>query len=109
MKAPKTVKLGPYNIEVRYDRQAMAAASTTGAYLADLSTVLLGDNNSADVERDSLLHELLHAIWKQSGLHLEYPDDETDSKGEAMIQLLAPRLLELLRRNPTLVRYLTSD
>lgn len=103
---PDRVKLGPYRIEVKYDHDAMVAASANGAYLADTSTILLQDVCSRDVERDTVLHELLHAVWKMSVLHLDYPDDEQDSKGEAIIQTLAPRILELLRRNPDLVRYL---
>ena len=35
-----------------------------------------------------------------------YPDQEEDSDGEKIIMDLSPRILELLQRNPALVRYL---
>ena len=107
-KPPSVVELGPYSIDVRFDHVAMTAATANGAYLADTSTVLLQDVNSLGVEQDTVVHELLHAAWKLSGLNAKWPDDESDSEGEAIINVIAPRILELLRRNPDLVRYLVS-
>lgn len=107
-KPPEVLQLGPYSIPVKFDLDAMTAASANGAYMADLSTILMAPNNSADVERDTLLHETLHAIWNQTTLVKKYPDGEQDSEGEYIIAELAPRILELLRRNPDLVRYLVG-
>lgn len=107
-KPPTEVLLGPYTIPVKFDLDAMTAASANGAYMGDLSTVMMAPNNSDDVTRDTLLHELLHAIWNQTVLVKKYNDADADSEGELIIAELAPRILELLRRNPDLVRYLLS-
>ena len=106
MKPPKAVKLGPYTIPIVFDREAMRVAGGNGAYNPDMSTIVLQDNNSLDVERDTVLHELLHAIWQMTNLTKRYPDQEEDSDGEKIIMDLSPRILELLQRNPALVRYL---
>lgn len=108
-KPPESVALGAYDITLRFDHDAMTAASANGAYLADTATVLLQDVNGLCVEQDTVVHELLHAAWKMTGLSHKWPDEESDSDGEHIINVLAPRIHELLRRNPDLVRYLVSD
>ncbi len=108
MKPPVRVKVSPYNVPVRFDKEAMAAASANGAYLPDLHTILLAPNNGPDMERETLLHEVIHAVWSQTFLDVKYPDEEGDSEGEAIIRELSPRLLAVLRDNPKLVEYLVS-
>lgn len=107
-KPPESIDLGPYTIPVRFDFEAMKASGNNGAYMQDLSTILLQENNSEDIERDSLMHECFHAIWSQTFLDMKYDDDDHQSAGEEIILELAPRILELLRRNPDLVKYLTA-
>lgn len=53
-----------------------------------------------DTERTTVVHEVLHACLHETGLTLN-PEQE-----EEFITCLAPRLLEALQQNPTLVRYL---
>lgn len=108
MTPPKKVKVGPYDYGVRFDDDAMSAAGANGACLPDTATVLLDSTCSPSTERDTVLHELLHAVWKQTHLVIDYPDSDSDSPGEKLIQTLAPRLLGLLRDNPKLVTYLTE-
>lgn len=108
MKPPRKVKVGPYAYTVRFDDAAMSAAGANGACLPDVASILLDSTCAPDTERDTVLHELLHAIWKQTQLVIEHPDGDSDSVGEKLIQTLAPRLLDLLRSNPKLVEYLTE-
>lgn len=55
--------------------------------------------------RDSLLHELLHAIWSESGLCCTIGEERIE---EHLVHTLASAILALLRDNPALVRYLTA-
>lgn len=103
------VRIDPYIVKVKYDTEAMTAASANGVWMEDLATILLQTGNDKNVERETLLHECLHALWSQTLLDKQYPDEAADSPGEEIIAVLAPRLLALLRSNPKLVRFLTED
>jgi hypothetical protein len=106
--APSKVKVSPFTFEVRYDKEAMEAAGANGACMEDLCTILLAPGNDWLVERETILHEALHAVWGQTYLDTKIPDDAADSEGEAIIRELAPRILALLRDNPQFVAYLTE-
>ena len=106
MKAPSKVVIAPYEFAVRFDQQTMAAAGANGACMEDSQLILLAPNNGIGVERETLLHECLHAVWSQTFLDKKYPDDTANSPGEVIISELAPRLFALMRDNPRLVRYL---
>jgi hypothetical protein len=54
------------------------------------------------LEREVLLHELLHACFSNSSAVLEYAEEEK------LVAVVSPRLLAALRDNPALVRYLLS-
>jgi hypothetical protein len=61
---------------------------------------------SDDQTRDTLLHEIIHGV-----LTLAYLDEESDvfrtgRQSERVVEALATHLLDTLRRNPELVRYL---
>ncbi len=58
-----------------------------------------------DQERDTLMHETLHAIFALTGLDLE----QDDAKTESMISRLSPALLDVLRSNPTFTQHLLDD
>lgn len=53
--------------------------------------------------RDTLLHELLHALWSESALGSGEGLCE-----ESVVRQLATSLLATLRDNPALVRFLTE-
>lgn len=53
---------------------------------------------------ESLLHEVLHTITHVTGIDGDLDDD----REEALVNRLSPALLDTLRRNPTLVAYLTT-
>lgn len=55
-----------------------------------------------DQERDTLMHEALHALFALTGLDLE----QDDAKTESIISRLSPALLDMLRSNPTFTDHL---
>lgn len=55
---------------------------------------------------DTIVHEILHAAWAQTGLRAS---KNIDSYEEVVIESLAPLLLGALRSNPDLVAYLTGE
>lgn len=66
-------------------------------------TIVLDADQAPGSLRDTLLHECLHAVLDYTGLAYEIDNDE------ALVRRLAPALLDLLRRNPPLVKALLSD
>lgn len=110
MRPPQHLQVGPYRYRVTTDEDAIAHKSV------EQQTTLLGhtDPNALVIllnlgksapgnERDTLLHECLHALFAQTGQATDMQDDE-----EQFVRRLTPALLDLLRRNPRLVAYLTE-
>ncbi len=56
---------------------------------------------------DTMLHESLHAVFYASGT-FGAVFDKDHTKEEPAVGLMAPAILDLLRKNPVLVRYLTQ-
>lgn len=64
-------------------------------------------NQGPDQLAATLLHEVLHAVWSTVGLsHANLA--EVEDREETVVAALEPLLLDVLRRNPKLVRYLTA-
>jgi hypothetical protein len=105
----KRVHVAPFNYDVRYDKEAMRAVSANGICLEDQLVIMLAPDNAMHREQETLLHECLHAVWGQTFMDVKYPDEESDSEGEAIIRELAPRILALLRDNPKLVEFLVRS
>lgn len=55
--------------------------------------------------RDTIWHELLHAMWFEGGLSQIVPEDE---KEEMCVRVLATLSLYCLRKNPKLVKVLLA-
>lgn len=70
----------------------------------DKATILLNDNQTGDMIRDSLLHELLHVLLWSYGINLGSPEQE-----EAVVKTLAPVLLDVLCNNTDLLSVLLGD
>jgi hypothetical protein len=73
-------------------------------------TIRGSSESSISNQRDSVLHEVLHAVMVLYG----YIGDEKDvyktpRMGERVIEVAATGLLDVFRRNPALVAYLMDD
>ena len=58
--------------------------------------------------QDTLIHEILHAIWDLSSLHNQDPS-KLDDPEEFIVGLISPYLLGVLKDNPHVLKYLLSD
>ena len=102
---PSVIILGPHTYEVRTDVESirqLRAEERRGDSFADLLYLRLDTDLPRTSLAETLLHEAMHIAWHQAGV--TDSDDE-----ERTVTALAPRLLELLRRNPEVVAYLTSN
>lgn len=107
---PARVKVGPHRYKVAISSaEVNAEGAAQGNALSGCTDVpaceiWLAPGQAPTQMRDTVLHEVMHAIWSVTGLSSEH----TDGFEEALIQRLTPALLELLRRNPALVKWLCS-
>jgi hypothetical protein len=101
----RTVQVGPNRYRVVLDQAAIDRIGAEGG------TDLLGDTDreklvitlspgaAEDVVRETLLHEVLHAVFDVTGLGHEIGN----KREEALIRRLSPALLDVIRRNPRLM------
>ena len=108
-KLPKMVKVGPYKYSIVTDRTKCRNASKKkdkylwGETSPVYQTIYLNPDQGADSKADTLLHELLHAVWYHQGMREHKIESE-----EQIVATLAPGILDVLRRNPKIVEYLVN-
>jgi len=97
-KYPKKIKIGPYN----YSVQLFPDATHTdhGACVYNHQTIFLSENQHAERAGDTLLHEVLHAIWDVAGF-----DTMPDLHEETIVRSIATWLSAALRDNPQLADF----
>lgn len=103
---PREVIVGPFRFGVVYDenrcnRDAIdqgAANHNFGLMLPLEQRIFVNPRQGPDMERDTLLHEVMHACLISQGMAAE---DE-----ERVVSHLATSLLDVFQRNPDLVEYL---
>jgi hypothetical protein len=97
-KYPKKIKIGPYNYVV----ELFPDATTTdhGACVYNHQTIFLSTNQHAERAGDTLLHEVLHAIWDVSGF-----DVMPDLHEESIVRGMATMLSAVLRDNPQFAKF----
>jgi hypothetical protein len=109
VRPPRRLVVGPHVYSVSFDAEATARTCR------EQSTDLLGHTNHRNLrimidpdqapsqQRDTMLHEALHAVFEVAAVQF------SSEKEESCIRSLTPALLDLLRRNPKLVRFLLDD
>lgn len=102
MSIPSHVLVGPYLYKVTVEERQSSGDDLFGECDVHTQTVYLSPGQARDSMADSLLHEVLHAIWAASGLHDGRYNEEQCVRG------ITTWLLLVLRDNPELVTYLTE-
>lgn len=73
-----------------------------GEHYATQAVVLVREHLAPDVERETLVHETLHAVVNQTNLRSgEMPKDE-----ESLVSALSPLVTAWIRDNPRLMAWL---
>ncbi len=110
---PDTIQVGPFRYTIVCDDAAHAkvvrdhGSDVYGLVCYQAQTITLAPANGNDIQAASLVHELLHALCHATGADGLLEDTHADTE-ERLIQILAPSLLNLLRTNPHLVKYLVA-
>lgn len=108
---PAVVEVGPHPYAVTAEELAWlrvfaetAAEGLVGQTDHNLLTITIDPKLAPAMARDTLLHEVLHAVFSAVGVSR----DLGASKEEDAVNRIAPALLDVLRRNPPLVAYLLA-
>lgn len=107
MSIPRVVKVGPFDYTVDVVANLQDDAESRGITHPRTQSIRIDSQVPAQQRREVLLHEALHAVWDLVDLKTDFPDSEGEP-GERIIQRLAPQLVDLFRRNPRLVAFLTE-
>lgn len=110
MTTPKSVRVGPYRYTVKVDADRIkelekeSNVDLYGITTHGILEIVLQPDVADTVLRETLLHEVLHAVLFNTGIS----DRMTDKAEEHLVRALSPALFSLLRDNPDLVQYLTG-
>lgn len=115
---PKSLKIGPFNYTVELIEENELILEDDEEKVPDKPTYLLGKTSSHkqmieivagmpyEVERETLFHEILHAIYTIVGGQ----DDDAPYVGEEKtIQMFSPAIVDVFDRNPELVTYMFGN
>lgn len=108
MKPPSSIVVGPYTYSVVLDEAAIHRASfeagspVSGNTEEAAQRIALDPNLAADALAECLVHELVHVLILQAPLGLTREEDER------LAHAFGYSLLDVLRRNPELVTFLTT-
>ncbi len=108
MRPPKEIQVGPYRYRISTEKAEMDALQAEqrcglAGFHDELQTqITTHPEQTQDSMADTLLHELLHACLIQSGV-------QDRDREEDYVSGISATLLDTLRRNPDLVKFLTED
>lgn len=99
MRCPRKIVILGKSYQVEFVKQPSPEDSTiVGTMFMRLQEIKIKPGLAHETERDTVLHEVLHAVEAEMNLSLE----------ENAIYLMATGLLQVLRANPKFTAYLTE-
>lgn len=108
---PTSVEVAHISYRIDHNGQRARDAEVYGMCHVDRAEIVIGTSMAPAQKRDTLLHELLHALCDVMGVSkggsaalLPTQDDE-----ERFVHALSPLLLDMLRSNPELVDFLLAE
>jgi hypothetical protein len=103
---PRHVAIGRHVWTIDHDGTRRTADNGhRGATYAERLEIVVDATLPDSLLRDTVAHELLHALWDMADLVTE---DLDPAQVERIVAHLAPRLVDMLADNPELVDYLTG-
>lgn len=98
---PKSVRVGPFDLTI--ELRHFDDPDTWGVFAFGSNSIQLNpDQPSATFAADTVLHEIIHAIWKIYGL------SQSDSE-ERIASVMATAWCQIYRDNSVLLRWLVKN
>lgn len=100
---PSNVRVGPYTYTIEYrDNVCDSEPDLFGLTLSREQRIFISSRQTIECERDTLLHEVMHAVFASSGLFKEVDNEER------VVATLATWLTMVLQDNPQLAKFLLA-
>lgn len=108
MTKPKKVKIGPHQYKILWDYdRCNDSENNYGFTRPDSMEIIIDPENSADRQRETLVHETLHCLFEVLAYEkLDLVEKELEEK---IIVTLSPLLLDVLRNNKQFTSYLLGE
>lgn len=114
---PESVTVGPFEWSVHWDAKAIkefghcAGDPVFGQTHPNDLTIWIDPDRPEQALRETVLHELLHAVVSTFDIRVPYSmgDDDGFSREERLVASLSSPLLDVLRRNPPLTGWLLEE
>lgn len=100
---PKVIEIGLHSYRVKPGIISDASGSLYGRTSRGNTTIEVDHTLAPSQIRDTVLHEVLHAVIN------DFPSDLDGAAEEALVRGLSPGILAVLRSNPQLVAFLLKD
>ena len=97
----KKFKAGCFTYSVHFQ----PTDSDHGATNLDLKLIIINNNQSLEIQRETLLHELQHVAFEDCSL-FEHPINDAEKQEEAIIRYNNPRLFQILKDNKWIREFL---
>lgn len=103
VRKPKRVRVGAFTYRIAWEESdSLTAHGADGLFEAGKQLITVNPTQGRDMRRVHLLHEILHACVHDAGNEDHVTDEET------AVQAITARLLQTLRDNPIVTRWLLS-
>ncbi len=95
---PKSVRVGPHDIKITILPAADMADDFGTIEMANLEMRLCDQYAAGSMAVDTVLHEVLHAIW-----HVSLKETQAE---EAIVSTISSQLTQVIRDNPEFVKWM---
>lgn len=103
IRLPASVKIGPIRYGIYdFDPEMADGMDAWGSFDSSRAKILIDTRRPAQVQAETLLHEIMHGLIHDAGLDFE-DDDE-----ELLVKRLAPRLAAFMGDNKAAVRAISE-
>lgn len=109
MTLPKSIKIGTTKWYIDADSRDLPVENI-GLCLGSKGQIRIASDVGVEAKPLVLVHELLHALLYSYGIRLNAEDDDNNfMQEELLVDALALPLLEVIRSNPKLLKYLVKE
>lgn len=102
-KFPRSVKILGKAYTIAGDKDLIEDGTASGLCKPWKCSIRIGTDADIQQQRDTVLHEVFHAIFSETGLTQDFKDDDDEEK---IVRRMATATLAILRENPRLVKFL---
>lgn len=97
---PKTLKIGGFIWEVKEDKNVSTEGNAFGSTHPISQKIFLEPGGTTQKQEETLIHEIMHAVWWQSGLSTRFKDNPKIE--EEVISALSMGIYQVLKDNDLL-------